>query len=70
MKKVVLELDRMPLEGEILIFRDGKLQSVEIHELLPELKIMKQDIKKLQEFKEDADTKIKELRGEDDEKQD
>lgn len=68
--KTVIEIDKKLKEGEILVYRGGKLQSVEIHELLPELKTMKSDIKELQKFKEDADTKIKELRGEDDEKQD
>ena len=68
--KTVIEIDKKLKEGDILVYRNGKLQSVEIHELLPELKTMKSDIKELQEFKEDADTKIKELRGEDDEKQD
>lgn len=65
--KTVIEIDKKLKEGEILIYKDGKLRGVEIHELLPELKTIKADIKALQDFQVDADAKIKELRGEDDE---
>lgn len=65
--KTVIEIDKKLKEGEILVYKDGKLRGVDIHELLPELRDIKSDIKGLQEFQKDADTKIKELRGEDDE---
>ncbi len=65
--KTVIEIDKKLREGEILIYKDGKLRGVDIHELLPELVNIKADIKDLQEFKKDANAKIKELRGEDDE---
>ena len=64
MKKVVLELDKNLTENELLIYKNGKLISVEIHSLLPELKrleeldTLRNDIAELQE-------KVKELRGED-----
>lgn len=38
MKKVVLELDKNLIDGDIMIFKNNKMCSVEIHELLPELK--------------------------------
>lgn len=65
--KTVIEIDKKLKEGEILVYKDGKLRGVDIHELLPELRDIKSDIKGLQEFQKDADAKIKELRGEDDE---
>lgn len=38
MHRVVLELDKKLVEGEILIYKDGRLESVEVHRLLPDLK--------------------------------
>lgn len=38
MNRVVLELDNKLLDGELIQYKDGKLVSVEVHELLPELK--------------------------------
>lgn len=43
--KVVLELDKKLKDGELLIYKDGIIKSVEIHELLPELKKLKNSIK-------------------------
>ena len=43
-KKIVIELDKRLNEDEILIYKDGKVKSVEIHELLPEIIDIKQDI--------------------------
>jgi hypothetical protein len=36
-QNVVFELDKVLVDGEILIYKDNKLKSVEIHQLLPEL---------------------------------
>lgn len=63
--KVVLELDKQLKDGDLLIYRNGKLCGITINELIPELKEIKLNIKGLQEFQKDADAKIKELRGED-----
>ena len=49
MHRVVVELDRKLTEGELLIYRDGKLESVEVHELLPDLAKAKEDILSLTE---------------------
>ena len=35
--RVVLELDHNLRDGELIIYKDGKLKSVEVRELLPEL---------------------------------
>lgn len=43
-KKIVIELDKRLNEDEVLIFKDGKVKSVEIHELLPEIIDIKKDI--------------------------
>lgn len=53
MKKVVIELDKNLTENEILIYKNGKLLSVDIHELLvPEiikLRELEQNILQYQE---------------------
>ena len=49
MKKVTLELDKKLVEGELLIYKDGKIKSVEIHELLPELLTIGKDIRDLKQ---------------------
>ena len=38
MKRIVFELDKQLNDGELLIFKNDKIQSVRIRELLPELK--------------------------------
>lgn len=43
-KRVVLEIDKNLVEGEILVYKDGMLKSVEIHELLSDLLKAKNDI--------------------------
>ncbi len=64
MKKITLELDKNLIEGELLIYKDGVVKSVEIHELLPELLKLK-EIKNLRDDLDYALKAIKELRGED-----
>lgn len=59
--KTVIELDRNLKEGELLIYKDGKLQGITIRELLPELK----DFPHFKERLKEAEDKIRELRGED-----
>lgn len=44
MKKVVIYLDKKLTENELLIYKDGEIHSVEIHELLPELKEVEQTV--------------------------
>lgn len=39
--RVVLELDHNLRDGELIIYKDGKLKSVEVRELLPELQEIK-----------------------------
>ena len=62
--KITLELDKNLTEGELLIYKDGIVKSVEIHELLPELLKLK-EIKNLRDDLDYALKAIKELRGED-----
>lgn len=68
MKKITIEIDKKLCEGELLLYKDGRFVSVEIHELLPELKIIKDDISELKKLKDrivELEGKVKELRGED-----
>lgn len=44
MKRVVFELDKNLTEGELLIYRDGMIKSVDVHEVLPDLRKAKEDI--------------------------
>jgi len=67
--RAVIELDKNLTEGELLIYKDGVIKSVNIRELLKqELKnIVKnsEDIQDLKKISQDLDKKVKELRGED-----
>lgn len=65
MKKVVLELDEKLLEGELLLYKNGKIRSIGIFEMIPEYKQALKDIKELQDKVNDLQDKVKELRGED-----
>lgn len=47
MKKVMLTLDEGLTEDEVIIYRGGKLLCVNIHELLPELLEIKDNIRNL-----------------------
>lgn len=64
MKQITLKLDKNPVEGELLIFKDGIIKTVEIHELLPEL-LKLPEIDELKTRIEVLEAKVKELRGED-----
>lgn len=46
-KQVFIELDKKIVDGELLIYKDNMLKSVEIHQLLPELKGILNDIQAL-----------------------
>ena len=46
-KQVFIELDKKIVDGELLIYKDNMLKSVEIHQLLPELKGILNDIQVL-----------------------
>ena len=66
--KITLELDRNLTEGELLMYKNGIVKSVEIHELLPELQKIKELeglVKDLRAELDSAKIAIKELRGED-----
>lgn len=66
--KITLELDRNLTEGELLMYKNGIVRSVEIHELLPELQKIKELeglVKDLRAELDSAKIAIKELRGED-----
>ena len=47
MKQAIIPLDKSLKEGEILIYKKGKLYSVNIHELLPELARMNERLEEL-----------------------
>ena len=47
MKQAIIPLDKSLKEGEILIYKKGKLCSVNIHELLPELARMNERLEEL-----------------------
>ena len=57
--KTVIELDRKLREGEVLVYKEGKLHGVNIRDLLPELKdfVKKDDL-------EPINKSLRELRGE------
>ena len=46
-KQVFIELDKKIVDGELLIYKDNMLKSVEVHQLLPELKGILNDIQVL-----------------------
>ena len=46
-KQVFIELDKKIVDGELLIYKDNMLKSVEVHQLLPELKGILNDIQAL-----------------------
>ena len=47
MRQAIIPLDKSLKEGEILIYKKGKLYSVNIHELLPELVRMNERLEEL-----------------------
>lgn len=59
--KVTIELDKKLTDGELLIYKNGKIHSIEIHELLPELKLMKEDIQLLQKSDDNHETHLDNL---------
>lgn len=50
--KIILEVDKNLVDGEILIYKKGKLKSVEIHNLLPELEDIKANKNEINELKQ------------------
>lgn len=67
MKKVVIELDRKLMDGELLIYKGDKLCGVTLGELLPEYENALNKIHTLEEEIENLKQQVRELRGEDDE---
>lgn len=65
--KIVLELDRNLKDGELLIYENNKVKSVDIHKLLPAYLKSLDDIAILQKRVCELEMKVKELRGEDNE---
>lgn len=61
MIRTVIELDKKLREGEILIYRNGKLETIEIHELLPDLKDARERIEALEAETLDMKQSIAEL---------
>ena len=49
MKRIVLELDEKLCDGELLLYKGGKIKTVKVHDLLPDLKKAKKDIAELRE---------------------
>lgn len=49
MREVILPLDKKLRDGELLIYKNGKVYSVEIHELLPEFKQLNERLDELDE---------------------
>ena len=71
-QRIIIDTKDDLVEGEILQFKDGKIRSVEIHELLPDLTIAKRTIEimdrvigRLESRIVELEAKVKELRGED-----
>lgn len=46
-KRAVLELDRNLVDGDLIMYKDGELYSVEVHDLLPDLQEAKEAIEAL-----------------------
>lgn len=61
MKEVVLPLDKSLRDGELLIYKNGKVYSVEIHELLPEFKRLDKRLDEIDERIKKNDNSIVEL---------
>ena len=51
-RKIILEIDSKLVDGDILVFKGGKVISKEIHELLPELKKIKKLENEVEELKQ------------------
>lgn len=59
MKKVVIELDKNLTENEILIYKEGKLFSVDIHELLvPEINKLRELEKNILQYQEEVNKNL------------
>ena len=67
-QKIVIEVDEKLRDGELLVYKDGIVKSVEIHMLLPELKKIQKNEEKINELENQCKELVqlvKELRGED-----
>lgn len=65
MKKVTLELDKKLVDGELLIYKNGVVKSIEIHELLPELLVIDNSIRDLSKLENKDHQEINELKARD-----
>lgn len=66
-QKIVIDIEK-PVNGEVLIWKDGKLITKNIRALLPELKKIKELENKICDLEEKVALlieQVKELRGED-----
>lgn len=65
MRKVILELDKKLVDGELLIYKNGVVKSIGIHELLPELLEIKDNIRNLSKAEVQDCQEISKLKGRD-----
>lgn len=61
MPKKVFDLDNNLIDGELIVVENGKMVSRSYHELIPELRILQKNIKKLQNEVNDLREKLLEL---------
>lgn len=66
-KKIVIETNKPLVDGELLLYKNGKVETVNIHELLPEYQHALENIEALKADTAKLTKLVKELRGEEDE---
>ena len=66
-KKIVIETNKPLVDGELLLYKNGKIETVSIHELLPEYAELLNRVSVLENNNRELNTLVRELRGEDDE---
>ena len=66
-KKIVIETNKPLVDGELLLYKNGKVETVSIHELLPEYQHALETISAQGDAIKHLAKLVKELRGEEDE---
>ena len=61
MRKMILEVDNKLMEGEVMIYHNGKVASTEVHRLLPDLKTLKNKVAELENEIEQLKNNLVEL---------